>query len=77
MDCRAYEKIENRNTLISGYQAAVLSGVDVAKLPTMEEEILATLTRQIATEEGFLNEVEKKASDAKAARVVEVTKGIR
>lgn len=74
---RALEQLENRNTLIEGYQAAVPEGVNVTGLPTLEEEILATLGRRIATQEALLNDVEKKAADSKAAKIAEVTKSIR
>lgn len=74
---RQFEKIENRNTFILGHLAAVPKGIDVSKLPTMEEELLATLSRRIFTQEKLLNDIEKKAEDEKAARVAEVAKGIR
>ena len=74
---RQFEKVENRNTFILGHLAAVPKGIDASKLPTMEEELLATLSRRIFTQEKLLNTMEKKAEEEKAARVAEVAKGIR
>lgn len=74
---RQFEKIDNRNTFINGHLAAVPQGIDVSKLPTMEEEVLATVSRRIVTQEKLLNGIEKKAEEDKAVRVAEVTKSIR
>lgn len=73
---RAWEMITQRNTLLEGYLAVKLEGVDLSSLPTMEEEISATIHRRMVTIGKALNEVERAAAEEKVKRLAEATKNV-
>lgn len=73
---RAWETITQRNILLEGYLDAVVEGVDVSKLPTMQEEIEATIHRRMVNMGKALNEVERAAAEEKVKRMAEITQGI-
>ncbi|MFK7849649.1 MAG: hypothetical protein AB8D78_01620 [Akkermansiaceae bacterium] len=73
---RAWEMITQRNTLLEGYLAVKLDGVDLSSFPTMEEEISATIHRRMVTMGKALNEVERAAAEEKVKRLAEATKDV-
>lgn len=73
---RAWEAITQRNALLEGYLEVKLKGANLEDLPTMEEEIQATIHRRMVTLEESLNEVEREADKERGIRLVQVTREI-
>ena len=73
---RAWESISSRNTLLRGYLDTPIKGINVSNLPTMQEEIEATIHRRMVAMGKALNEVERMAAAEKVKRMAALTRGI-